>query len=67
MFENFKNKLQDRIDEFEWMDDEDKIEARKKAQQTISHIGFPDILSDQSDLEDMYTHVRFFKLLSICQ
>ena len=59
MFDNFKNKLQGRIDELEWMDDEDKAEAKKKALQTICHAGYPDILSDETDLVDMYTHVKF--------
>ena len=57
MFENFKEKLQQRIDEFEWMQDEDKVEAKKKALQTQRHIGFPDVLSDQRELENMYSKV----------
>ena len=55
MFENFKEKLQQKIDEFDWMQDEDKVEAKKKALQTQSHIGFPDVLSVQRELENMYS------------
>ena len=57
MFENFKEKLQQRIDEFDWMQEEDKMEAKKKVLQTQSHIGFPDVFSDQRELENMYSNV----------
>ena len=70
MFENFKEKLQQKIDEFDWMQDEDKVKAKKKALQTQSHIGFPDVLSDQRELENMYSNViqnSFYQFFGTCQ
>ncbi len=56
MFGNFRRELLERINGLDWMEESDRAEAKAKALQTTLHAGAPDILDDQSELEDLYAN-----------
>ena len=47
------------LDDITWMDDETKVEARKKLQKMRQFIAFPDEFLDQEKVDGIYNEMEF--------
>src|SRR5699024_7066218 len=57
MIRNIKNEFMLILEEVEWMDDETRNDAKKKAQIMEEHIGFPEYILNSTLLDKDYEHV----------
>lgn len=54
MIANIRYEFEDTLKETNWMDDATKKEALKKAKGLVSHIGYPNELTDNTKLEKYF-------------
>ncbi|KPM08139.1 neprilysin-like protein 2 [Sarcoptes scabiei] len=59
MIKNIKKEFMLILDEVEWMDDETRNDAKKKAEMMEEHIGFPDYILDPKALDKDFEHLEF--------
>lgn len=63
MIHSIREAFNDLLNENAWMDDETRAVAKEKANAMNERIGYPDILTNSTELEKEYEHVRSAKNL----
>lgn len=66
MIHSIREAFNDLLNENAWMDDETRAVAKDKANAMNERIGYPDILTNSTELEKEYEHVRSLKNLNSC-
>lgn len=61
MIRNIREAFNELLDENEWMDEETKKLAKEKADAINERIGYPDILTNTTELEEEYQQVGFLE------
>lgn len=63
MIHTIREAFNELLAENHWMDDDTRAVAKEKADAMNERIGYPEILTNPTDLEKEYTNVRFFKFI----
>lgn len=58
MIHSIRQAFNELLDENDWMDDETRAVAKEKANAMNERIGYPDILTNSTELDKEYSNVR---------